>query len=700
MNIVSSAIANTTKVYLRLVGIVVFLVLILSSCQDSRLATAQQGILDVTQWDFSKHENVPLNGEWEFYWNQLLEPKDISDTLENSYISLPGVWNDHKLKDTSIQGKGYATFRLTIKTRFKNEKLGMRIPFHFTAYKLWVNEKLIASNGRVGKTQDTATPQTLPSYVYFEMPDDDLIVTLQVSNFHFNKGGAPALYKLGPEKSIRKMQTQNLATDLFLTGSLFIMAIYHLGLFLLRRKEVSTLYFCFVCFLIMIRTICLSETFLIVVFPDFDFEGYIKLVFISLFIGPSLFILFIESLFPEESIARVGKVFLILGILFSGSLIFSANVSSYVSGSLPFLLFFASSLIYELYILIKASLYKREGALLALTGMIILTGTALNDILFDAQVIITDYYTPYGLFVFVFVQSFLLSMKFSKAFSSVENLSVHITQINKANTRFVPNEFLSFLGKKSIIDVQLGDHVIKDMTIFFADIRSFTTISEKMTPEENFVFINSLLKRVSPIIRNNQGFIDKFMGDSIMALFPGHPKDALLAASQILKELERYNATRIQSNLIPVNLGIGINVGTLMLGTIGEEERMEGTVISDAVNLASRLEGLTKVYGANVIVSESVLGAVKNTAQIDFRFLGNVPIKGKAEAVSIYDVFSFDSTEGKTRKLQTKVEFEEAVELYQSKLLAKSKILFENVLKVFPDDKASLYYLEAIKGQL
>lgn len=671
--------------------------LVLTSCSDSTPTTAKQGVLDATDWNFDE-QGITLNGEWEFYWNQLLQPQDFSDTLAKHYLHLPGVWNNSDYDGVSLRGDGYATFRIKIKTHLKNKKLGLRIPFHFTAYKLWINQELMAENGVVGKTKNASTPQTLPTYIYFEAPDDDILITLQVSNFHFYKGGAPAPYSFGLERLIKKSQTQQFATDLFLTGSLFIMAFYHLGLFLLRKKEISNLYFFIVCFLIMLRTICLSETFLIILYPDFNFELYIKFVFISLFIGPSFFILFLEKLFPQEAKPIVGKIFLGVGILFSLSLLFPASVSSLASA--PFLLVFGSTLIYELYILIRASLNKRSGAFLALLGMLILVVTSLNDILFDSQIIKTDYYTSYGLFVFIFIQSFLLSMKFSNAFTSVENLSVHIKEINKANSRFVPSEFLSFLGKESIVDVQLGDHVIKDMTIFFVDIRSFTTLSESMTPEENFNFINSLLKRISPIVRNNNGFIDKFMGDSIMALFPGHPKDALATASQVLKELELYNANRLKANLLPIQVGIGINEGTLMLGTIGEEERMEGTVISDSVNLASRLEGLTKIYGANVIVSESVLLKAKDLMPLEYRFLGKVNVKGKFDTVSIYDIYSFDSAEVKKRKHQTREQIEKAIRLYQGGSVAEAKELFQTILTIFPDDKAASYYLDTLKKEL
>ena len=223
----------------------------------------------------------------------------------------------------------------------------------------------------------------------------------------------------------------------------------------------------------------------------------------------------------------------------------------------------------------------------------------------------------------------LIQKKNKEVTTSVEkNISfwkekaLHLNKINEAYSRFVPNEFLKLLEKESMLDVKLGDHIQKEMTILFSDIRQFTEMSEKMTPQENFNFLNSYLEVIGPIIR----FIDKYIGDAIMALFAGEPDDALLAAIEMQEELRIFNFERASRGLEPVKVGIGIHTGNLILGTIGEKERMEGTVIADAVNLASRIESLTKEYYTSILVSEFSVRKMKNPKQFLLREIDNVLI--------------------------------------------------------------------------
>jgi class 3 adenylate cyclase len=234
------------------------------------------------------------------------------------------------------------------------------------------------------------------------------------------------------------------------------------------------------------------------------------------------------------------------------------------------------------------------------------------------------------------------------------------------------------------------------MAVLFSDIRSFTTLSEKLTPAENFNFINSYLGRMSPIIQRNFGFIDKFIGDAIMALFDKSALDAVRAGIQMQLYLKEYNSYRNNRGYDPIEIGIGIHTGSLMLGTIGAEERLEGTVISDTVNLASRIENLTKVYGSKIAVSEETVEEVKKDGKFSFRFLDRVKVKGKVKPVSIYEIIDGDESEIRELKFSSKSDYDKAIKFYYEKEYKKAKESFDRVIQLHPNDRVSQLYLKRL----
>ena len=272
-------------------------------------------------------------------------------------------------------------------------------------------------------------------------------------------------------------------------------------------------------------------------------------------------------------------------------------------------------------------------------------------------------------------------------------------EINKAIQRFVPMEFLQILGQENIVNINLGENIQKTMTVLFSDIRAFTTLSESMTPEQNFRFINSYLGRMGPVVRNHSGFIDKYIGDAIMALFP-NADDAISSAIEMFRELEEYNTGRQKAGYIPIKIGIGINTGDLMLGTIGEESRMEGTVISDAVNLAARLEGLTKAYGASLIVSGSTLFDVEDPTIYTTRILDRVLVKGKKAPVTLIEILDGEPPETRELKQKTKADFERAVTSYTCREFEEALASFENILAELPTDKATYLYIQRCRRNI
>ncbi len=287
----------------------------------------------------------------------------------------------------------------------------------------------------------------------------------------------------------------------------------------------------------------------------------------------------------------------------------------------------------------------------------------------------------------------LLSLALADQFNLMrQERTAALSALNVAYGRFVPMEFLELLKKDSILDIKLGDQIQRETSILFSDIRSFTALSESMTPEENFNFLNSYLSRISPIIRTHRGFIDKYIGDAIMALFPHSPADAVRASVEIRRELWEFNRRRYEAGKMPIEIGIGIHCGMVMLGTIGEQERIDGTVIADAVNLASRLEGITKVFGSAILISKDVYDQV-GADTFSIRYLGKTRLYGKNVETEIYEVMDgFDAriTELKDRTLE---DFREGIRLYFLKQFGDAAQRFETVLAIDPKDRASVYYL-------
>ena len=267
-------------------------------------------------------------------------------------------------------------------------------------------------------------------------------------------------------------------------------------------------------------------------------------------------------------------------------------------------------------------------------------------------------------------------------------------EIIEATSRFVPNQFLGFLGCKSIVNVKLGEAVQLEMSVLFSDIRDFTTLSEQMTPEENFKFINSYLSHMEPLIVANQGFIDKYIGDAIMALFSEGADDAVRAAIAMLRALVEYNQSRDSVGYIPIKIGVGINTGSLMLGIVGGPSRMDGTVISDAVNLASRIESLTKKYGVSLLITQHTFDRLINPADYAIRVIDQVQVKGKLEMVTVYEVFDADLPEVKAGKLATLQVFSEAISLYNADAFNDAAVLFADCLRHNSGDQVAQFYLQ------
>lgn len=226
-------------------------------------------------------------------------------------------------------------------------------------------------------------------------------------------------------------------------------------------------------------------------------------------------------------------------------------------------------------------------------------------------------------------------------------LSTHLNlqRISNATKRFVPTEFIRTLGKETITDVQLGDFSSQEISVLFSDIREYTSIAEQLSPADNFKLVKSYSARMGPVIQKNKGFVNQYLGDGIMALFQHSPADALQAAIDMQTELRKYNHERRAKGWKALRVGMGIHTGPLIMGIIGDDYRSDPAVISDTVNTTARLEGLTKYYGANILLSEESFSILNTSYASHTRHLGLVQVKGRQKPMAIFECFAGDEEE-------------------------------------------------------
>jgi predicted ATPase/class 3 adenylate cyclase len=298
----------------------------------------------------------------------------------------------------------------------------------------------------------------------------------------------------------------------------------------------------------------------------------------------------------------------------------------------------------------------------------------------------------------IFAAQAAISIRNAELYANLERSLAQEVALTSVHKRFVPHQFLVALGKRGIADVAVGDQVLKTISVLFADLRAYSSLSERMTPKDNMDFLNSFFGQIESAIVSNRGFIDSYYGDGFMALFDGEPEDAVAASIALLSALNEYNATRQRRGIEPVRVGIGINTGEVMLGTIGGANSIKCGVIGDAVNVARRVETLTKHFNCPVLIGEPTFDALKNPHAYRLRNVGRVRVKGHWRPQTIYEVFDADPQALRDCKLAAANTFLRACEAYYSRNFVAAAGGFEAYLASCPNDTPAMMFLERCRS--
>lgn len=413
--------------------------LFLAGCNDGfsgrSAPVAAAGILDLSDWDFARDGSVPLHGEWRFYWQRLITIKDSADAAvaDGRPVPVPAFWQTYANAQQDIRSFGYGTFHLRLILPADRPLLNMRVANQGVAYRLLAGDVEIAANGIVGR--DAATSAGEYRVVYALAPNGDVIdLFMQVSNFQNYRGGFWGTVELGgiPQLNAERLRSQS--TVLFLIGAIVIIGLYHVTIFLYRRKDRAAMWFALICAIIAVRISLTDERVLQDALPFVPFPVFFKLEFLSFYAAIPVFAVFVEGLFPKASHRSV--MLLIYAVGACSCLGVVAAPIYFITMTLPvYQIFTLLTICYGIFVGLRTCVQRDPDGPLFLLGIVVLLSSAAHDIVRShLPWLDTPFVAPAGLFFFFFAQSAVLSRRFAEAFNSAEDLSVNLERKVESRT--------------------------------------------------------------------------------------------------------------------------------------------------------------------------------------------------------------------------------------------------------------------------
>ena len=659
---------------------VLVLALVLSSC-----ARELKEIIGPVGFD-EDHRPIILTEGWQRYPGLLSEGELSANEAYQTTIAVPMV---SPIATEAYVPAGPLSYRMTIKTKEETANYALFLPNAARYAAIEVNGQAIYIKGRDAEPGSDLTFAAAG-------PELSILLRSEADGPRLEDPGLmPRLILFGEEKALLDFQILATGIAALQTGFFLIGALFMFILFLFWRKNRD-----FLALAAFLASACAFS-----IYKSGSFYGLFAFprVAVSIYAlaSASLLVFFLALLVYAVFPGKFPKLFRLPTLLIPLLLAASAALLLYLPDleALLYIIVSAYIALFIVVVIVRIAILAIKGngrALWFCPALLLAALTIGLHRFFPASFVAAVFVESAGLTLFAFIAMLMLVKKIGDSFESTENLTDYVSNVTSTMKRFIPREFLECLDKDDVIDLRLGDHVKKEMTIFFSDIRAFTELSEKLTVEENFAFINSYLSRMVPIVTDHGGFVDKYIGDGIMALFSGDegPDKAIRTAIAMQEKIVEYNVHRASVGYRPIAMGVGVHTGDLMLGVIGVNDRMENTVISDAVNLASRLQAITKAFNVSLAISEQAFKELEDPGVYKYRFIGKVKVKGKAAPVSVFEIFDGIEASLFERKMRANTYFEQGMLSYYQKDFSGAMYYFKRVLEIIPEDGAAVFYLE------
>lgn len=559
-----------------------------------------------------------LSGTWDLYWNTLVTMP--SPNIKSEPCEVPSTWKYHKY--------GYGTYCISLSNLDPEAKYSiMMYESPGTSANAYVNGKFISKCGTVSTTRvkDSSSKPWVVSFT----PDSNgkVLLAIQVSNWVYRKAGLWSSVYFGSYGNIRNLYNWRVAFSSIAIGVLIFLLIVNIILFLLNHQQKSNIYFALVSLMMMASVFTAEFSVVMIIFPNFSYNVARKLEYLLVWGGPPCYTFLLDSLFPKLNLLKGYKKFVPLSILLIGVVVTFLPLSISCYFVMPFIAMAFIMIFTICCSSIKNYKYLNGESKRQLNSLFIILIVISTCLLLSWIITVTSQsfklsIIPILFILFAVMQFLAMSYNQSKLFQDRIVQSQELKKLNDSYARFIPNEFLSTLNKKNVTEVKLGDHEELDMTILFIAIRSSGNM------EKQFDLISDFSNEAVQIISDNHGYLSKFINKGIMALFPNSAIDAVVCSLELEKISAHFDMEGIST---------GIHFGKMIVGTIGEENRLDDTVISDTVNTAYRIMEYAKSSNLPAVVSlEVVKHSLNKNKSIKYERIGEIAVKGKKELVAMY----------------------------------------------------------------
>lgn len=590
------------------------------SAENSKISTYR-----IENPEVFKESYLEIHTDWDFYWGKFISPYDKNATPD-IIVSTPSDWNKYPLPDEikkiTKTGRGSGTYRLKITNL--NPGTTYVFPVYklaYTAFSIFANNILVYQSGKPAEEwKYTEAKQFFETAAFTADENGSVILTIFVSNDFYRKGGLRGAISLYEEEVYKNTFFRNATTYAIFCGILVMIIVYCLINFLLKKDKAS-LYLSLLILAVLSRIATSSFPILKALFPSTPFNIMLRIEYISVFFIPGFLTLYIDSLnkfifnrVPAIIIAAPSFVFfaldLILPIRLANMAVPIMQVYMYTVIALDALLFIFS--------IFKERDFITTISIISL--MIVALGATCDILLIHHVSFMKNIHLLTPAFVqFAFLQIVLLAYIQNKNYMKVFELNDYLHQTNQAYYRFVPKEFLELLCKKDITEISLGEYKISKAAVLSADIRNFTSTSEKLVPIQVFDMLNSYLRRVAPLIRKYHGIIEKYLGDGIIAIFPESAESALNCAIEMQEEMIELREEFSSRGMPQIQIGIGIHYGDIIIGTAGNNDRMTEISLSKDIDIAINTESQTKQYHRPILATYEAISYAATEARKEGR---------------------------------------------------------------------------------